>query len=168
MGYYKQKQILEEEDFVPEKEHIIVETNEDINKGKTLLEVFSGQDVHKRNANNRNRGKVYERKVAAAIGGGRNLDKRYKHLDVYNETTCYEVKSTQAKVPAWIDSAMQQCEKASAESGYEMGGIIKVWTQGKARAFLIKEIDLTVYNWTEISEKDAEKIIEETYEETND
>jgi hypothetical protein len=153
MGYYKQKQILEEEDFVPEKEHIIVETT---------------KDVYKRNANNRNRGKVYERKVAAAIGGVRNLDKRYKHLDVYNETTCYEVKSTQAKVPAWIDSAMQQCEKASAESGYEMGGIIKVWTQGKARAFLIKEIDLTVYNWTEISEKDAEKIIEETYEETND
>tara|TARA_R110000744_G_scaffold169731_1_gene287712 strand:+ start:1028 stop:1423 length:396 start_codon:yes stop_codon:yes gene_type:complete len=120
MGYYKQQQIIEESEFVPEK-----------------------KDVHKRNANNRNRGKVYERKVAAAIGGVRNLDKRYQHLDVYNDTTCYEVKSTQAAVPQWIDSAMQQCENASAESGYEMGGIIKVWTQGKARAFLIKEIDLT-------------------------
>jgi hypothetical protein len=152
MGYYKQQQIIEESEFVPEKEHIIVETN---------------KDIYKRNSNNRNRGKVYERKVAAAIGGVRNLDKRYQHLDVYNDTTCYEVKSTQAAVPQWIDSAMQQCEKASAESGYEMGGIIKVWTQGKARAFLIKEIDLTVYNWEGL-EDDAVKVKEETNEENND
>ena len=152
MGYYKQQQIIEESEFVPEKEHIIVETN---------------RDIYKRNANNRSRGKAYERKVAAAIGGVRNLDKRYQHLDVHNDTTCYEVKSTQAKVPQWIDSAMQQCEKASAESGYEMGGIIKVWTQGKARAFLIKEIDLTVYNWEGL-EDDAVKVKEETNEENND
>ena len=118
-----------------DKEHVIVETN---------------KDIYKRNANNRRRGKAYEKKVAAAIGGVRNLDKRFQHLDVHNETTCYEVKSTQAAVPQWLDSAMQQCEKASAESGYEMGGVIKVWTHNRARAFLIKEIDLTVYNWTEI------------------
>ena len=98
--------------------------------------------IHKQNRNNRQRGKHYERRIAEAIGGVRNLDKRYQHLDIYNDTTCYEVKSSQSSVPQWILSATKQNELASKESGYEQGGIIKVWTRGTARAFLIKEINI--------------------------
>ena len=50
--------------------------------------------------------------------------------------------SSQSSVPQWILSATRQNELASKESGYEQGGIIKVWTRGTARAFLIKEINL--------------------------
>ena len=98
--------------------------------------------IHKQNRNNRQRGKHYERRIAKAVNGVRTLDKRYQHLDVYNKTDCYEVKSSQSSVPQWILSATKQNELASKESGYEQGGIIKVWTQGTARAFLIKEINI--------------------------
>ena len=98
--------------------------------------------IHKQNRNNRERGKHYERRIAKAVGGVRNLDKRYQHLDVYNKTDCYEVKSSQSSVPQQILSATRQNELASKESGYEQGGIIKVWTRGTARAFLIKEINI--------------------------
>ena len=98
--------------------------------------------IHKQNRNNRQRGKHYERRIAKAVGGVRHLDKRYQHLDVYNKTDCYEVKSSQSSVPQWILSATKQNELASKESGYKQGGIIKVWTQGTARAFLIKEINI--------------------------
>ena len=98
--------------------------------------------MHKQNRNNRQRGKHYERVIAKAVGGVRNLDKRYQHLDIYNDTTCYEIKSSQSSVPQWILSATKHNELASKESRYEQGGIIKGWTRGTARAFLIKEINI--------------------------
>ena len=98
--------------------------------------------IHKQNRNNRERVNHYERRIAKAVNGVRNLDKRYQHLDIYNDTTCYEIKSSQSSVPQWILSATKQNELASKESGSEQGGIIKVWTRGTARAFLIKEINL--------------------------
>ena len=98
--------------------------------------------IHKQNRNNRERGKHYERRIAKAVNGVRNLDKRYQHLDVYNKTHCYEVKSSQSSVPQWILSATKQNELASKESGYEQGGIIKVWTKGTAKAYLIKFTNL--------------------------
>tara|TARA_Y100000401_G_scaffold116652_1_gene122969 strand:+ start:1142 stop:1489 length:348 start_codon:yes stop_codon:yes gene_type:complete len=111
---------------------------------KTLLEVFSGKnDQTRTNRNNRLRGKAWERRVAEAVGGKRNLDKSRPHTDVENDTHVYEVKSTTSRVPAWIANAWRQGELASDESQKELGGIIKVWTgQRPARAFLIQEIDL--------------------------
>ena len=96
-----------------------------------------------RNANNRTRGKKYERRVAASVGGKRNLDKSRPHTDVETKHDVYEVKSTQASVPVWLVKALRQLELASAESNKRQGGVIKVYTKGaKARAFLIQEIDL--------------------------
>ena len=93
--------------------------------------------------NNKNRGKVYERRVAASVGGKRNLDKSRPHTDVETKHDVYEVKSTQASVPVWLVKALSQLELASAESNKRQGGVIKVYTKGaKARAFLIQEIDL--------------------------
>ena len=96
----------------------------------------------RRNANNRNRGKVYERRVALTLGGVRNLDKSRPHTDVETEDSVYEVKSTQASVPVWLASALTQLEKASAESRKRQGGVVKVYTKHRARAFLITEVPL--------------------------
>jgi len=96
----------------------------------------------KRNKGNRNRGKEYERRVAAALGGVRNLDKGRPHTDVETETEVFEIKSTQASVPVWLASALNQLEKASAESEKRQGGVVKVYTKNKARAFLITEVPL--------------------------
>ena len=98
--------------------------------------------VKSRNANNRNRGKVYERRIAQALGGVRNLDKSRPHTDVETEDAVYEVKSTQASVPQWIASAMEQCRLASEESNKAMGGVVKVFTKGTAKAYLIQELPL--------------------------
>ena len=96
-----------------------------------------------RNANNRTRGKKYERRVAASVGGKRNLDKSRPHTDVETKHVVYEVKSTQSATPQWLLKAMDQCNLAALESNKKMGGVIKVYTKGaKARAFLIKEIEL--------------------------
>ena len=98
-----------------------------------------------RNANNRRRGKEYERRVAAALGGVRNIDKSRPHTDVETSGWVYEVKSTQAAVPAWLQKAMSQLALASDESLKPMGGVVKVYTRGaKARAFLIQEMSLKV------------------------
>mgnify|MGYP003665316321 CR=1 FL=1 len=70
------------------------------------------------NANNRRRGKEYERRVAAAVGGKRNLDKSRPHTDVETDTTVYEIKSTISPVPKFLLSAMQQCVLAAKESRY--------------------------------------------------
>ena len=99
----------------------------------------------KRNAGNRRRGKTYERMVAIALGGVRNLDKSRPHTDVETKYKVYEVKSTQASVPQWLEKAMGQCWQAANESQKKIGGVVKVWTGGqgrKARAFLIQEIEL--------------------------
>ena len=96
-----------------------------------------------RNANNRNRGKEYERRVASALGGVRNLDKGRPHTDVETTDSVYEVKSSQAPVPQWLKKAVAQLESASKESKKHMGGVVKVYTKGaKARAFLITEVEL--------------------------
>ena len=119
MGYFKQKQIEEESEFVPERKRT--------------------------NANNRRRGKEYERRVAAALGGKRNLDKSLPHTDVETDTSVYEIKSTISPVPKWLLSAMRQCVLAAEESKKDMGGVIKVYTGGQggaSRAFLITEVDL--------------------------
>ena len=96
----------------------------------------------RRNANNRNRGKIYERRIALALGGVRNLDKSRPHTDVETEDAVYEVKSTQASVPRWIAKAMEQCRLASEESNKAMGGVVKVFTKGTAKAYLIQELPL--------------------------
>ena len=98
--------------------------------------------VTRRNTNNRRRGKVYENRVAIAVGGKRNLDKSRPHTDVETETEVFEIKSTQASVPVWLASALNQLEKASAESRKKQGGVVKVYTKNKARAFLITEVPL--------------------------
>ncbi len=100
-------------------------------------------NIKKRNANNRNRGKSYERRVAASVGGVRNLDKSRPHTDVENATHVYEVKSTQTSVPVWLKKALGQLEQAATESEKLQGGVVKVYTKGsRARAFLIQEIEL--------------------------
>ena len=100
--------------------------------------------VTRRNTNNRRRGKVYEKRVAIAVGGRRNLDKSRPHTDVETEDTVYEIKSTQASVPNWMEKAFIQLELASKESNKAKGGVVRVHT-GKgvgARAFLITELPL--------------------------
>ena len=97
----------------------------------------------KRNRGNRNRGKEYERRVAAALGGVRNLDKGRPHTDVETTDSVYEVKSSQAPVPQWLKKAEAQLESASKESKKHMGGVVKVSTKrAKERAFLITEVEL--------------------------
>lgn len=99
--------------------------------------------LKKRNNNNRIRGKTYERRVAMALGGVRNLDKSRPHTDVETVDAVYEVKSTQTAVPAWLKKALGQLVLASKESNKREGGVVKVYTKGaKARAFLIQEIEL--------------------------
>ena len=100
------------------------------------------QVVTKRNRNNRARGKHYEKRTAEALGGWRNLDKSRPHTDVETDTEVYEIKSTQASIPRWMDKAFSQLELASKESKKIKGGVIRVHTEpGKgARAFLIQEI----------------------------
>ena len=96
-----------------------------------------------RGRNNKNRGKVYERRVAAALGGIRNISDSQPHTDVETDDAVYEVKSTQTATPSWLLRAMSQLELASEESNKKQGGVVKVYTKGaKARAFLIQEIDL--------------------------
>ena len=103
-----------------------------------------GETQRKRtNKNNRLRGKAWERLIAEADGGKRNLDKSRPHTDVETDTEVFEIKSTTAKLPTWIESAWRQGELAAAESDKKMGGIIKVWTgQRPAKAFLIQEVKI--------------------------
>lgn len=99
----------------------------------------------RRNANNRRRGKQYERVVAEWAGGKRNLDKGRPHTDVENDSSVYEVKSRQMAVPRWLEGAFAQLELASEESRKEKGGVVVVYTGGRgrsARGFVIKEIEL--------------------------
>jgi len=93
--------------------------------------------------NNKQRGKVYERRVATTLGGKRNISNDQPHTDVETDDSVYEVKSTQTATPSWLLRAMSQLELASEESNKKQGGVVKVYTKGaKARAFLIQEIDL--------------------------
>jgi len=108
------------------------------------MQTSKEQDIKKRNSNNRRRGKVYERRVAQSVGGVRNLDKSKPHTDVETSDSVYEVKSTQASVPTWMRKAFNQLEMASKESKKEKGGVIRVHTKGTARAFIIKEIDISL------------------------
>jgi hypothetical protein len=99
--------------------------------------------IKKTNRNNRLRGKSYEKRVAASVGGVRNMDKSRPHTDVENATHVYEVKSTQSTTPVWLKKALGQLEQAATESDKLQGGVVKVYTKGsKARAFLIQEIEL--------------------------
>ena len=99
--------------------------------------------IKKTNRNNRRRGKSYEKRVAASVGGIRNMDKSRPHTDVENSTHVYEVKSTQSTTPVWLKKALGQLEQAATESEKLQGGVVKVYTKGsKARAFLIQEIEL--------------------------
>ena len=98
-------------------------------------------DTTKRNKNNRERGKKYERSSAELVDGVRNLDKSKPHTDVYNDTHLFEIKSSQTKVPTRLNHALEQIELASKESNKEVGGVIWVYTKGaKARYILMKEI----------------------------
>jgi len=102
-------------------------------------------NVKKRNRNNRQRGKIYEKLIASVFNGVRNLDKSRPHTDVENKTHVYEVKSRQAKMPTLFDGAFKQLHLASKESKKREGGVVVVYTGGqggKARAVLIQEIDL--------------------------
>ena len=98
---------------------------------------------HNIGRNNKQRGKIYERRVAAALEGIRNINNMQQHTDVETDEFVYEVKSTQSKVPVWLDNAKKQLELASKETNKKEGGVIKVYTKGaKARAFLIYEIEI--------------------------
>jgi len=101
-------------------------------------------DSKSRNRGNRNRGKKYERLAAEMVGGVRNLDKARPHTDVETDKEVFEIKSTQANVPAWLVKATEQLSLASKESNKKPGGVIRIHTGGqggKVRAFLIKEIE---------------------------
>ena len=117
---------------------------EDVPEGTVLNWEYTLEfKLKKRNNNNRIRGKTYERRVATALGGVRNLDKSRPHTDVETVDAVYEVKSTQSAVPVWLKKALGQLVLASKESKKREGGVIKVYTKGaKARAFLIQEIEL--------------------------
>jgi len=117
---------------------------EDVPEGTVLIWEYTLEfKLKKRNNNNRERGKTYERRVAVALGGVRNLDKGRPHTDVETVDAVYEVKSTQSAVPVWLKKALGQLVLASKESKKREGGVIKVYTKGaKARAFLIQEIEL--------------------------
>ena len=117
---------------------------EDVPEGAVLNWEYTLEfKLKKRNNNNRIRGKTYERRVAMALGGVRNLDKSRPHTDVETMDAVYEVKSTQSAVPVWLKKALGQLVLASKESNKREGGVIKVYTKGaKARAFLIQEIEL--------------------------
>ncbi len=100
-------------------------------------------DAKKIGRNNKQRGKVWERKVATSLGGIRNINNDQPHTDVETSDAVYEVKSTQTTTPAWLVKALGQLGLASEETGKRQGGVVKVYTKGqKARAFLIKEITL--------------------------
>ena len=95
----------------------------------------------RRNKNNRERGKRYERSSAELVGGVRNLDKSKPHTDVYNDTHVFEIKSQQTSVPTRLNHALEQIQLASKESDKEIGGVIWVYTKGaKARYILMREI----------------------------
>ena len=117
---------------------------EDVPEGAVLNWEYTLEfKLKKRNNNNRVRGKTYERRVAVALGGVRNLDKSRPHTDVETVDAVYEVKSTQSAVPVWLKKALGQLVLASQESMKREGGVVKVYTKGaKARAFLIQEIEL--------------------------
>ena len=109
---------------------------------KRSREIIGSIDRSNRGRNNKRRGKTYERRVAKALGGVRNIDSARPHTDVETDDAVYEIKSTQSSTPAWLDKATSQLSKASIESKKDMGGVIKVYTKGKARAFLIQEIEI--------------------------
>ena len=109
---------------------------------KRSREIIGSIDRSNRGRNNKRRGKIYERRVAKALGGVRNIDSARPHTDVETDDAVYEIKSTQSSTPAWLDKATSQLSKASIESKKDMGGVIKVYTKGKARAFLIQEIEI--------------------------
>ena len=114
-----------------------------IESGTNIIGNAHQNSLKHRGRNNKNRGKVYERRVAAALGGIRNISNSQPHTDVETDDAVYEVKSTQTATPSWLLRAMSQLELASEESNKKQGGVVKVYTKGaKARAFLIKEIDL--------------------------
>ena len=99
------------------------------------------RDAKKTNRNNRRRGKEYEKRSAVLVDGVRNLDKSRPHTDVENDTHVFEIKSSQAKVPARLNHAMEQVVLASEESNKKSGGVIWVYTKGtRARYFLIQEM----------------------------
>ena len=108
------------------------------------MQISKEQDIKKRNSNNRRRGKSYERRVAQSVGGVRNLDKSKPHTDVETTSHVYEVKSTQASVPTWMRKAFRQLQMASEESQKEKGGVVRIHTKGTAKAFIIKEIDISL------------------------
>ena len=109
---------------------------------KRSREIIGSIDRSNRGRNNKRRGKEYERRVARALGGVRNIDSARPHTDVETDDAVYEIKSTQSSTPAWLDKATSQLSKASIESKKGMGGVVKVYTKGKARAFLIQEIEI--------------------------
>ena len=93
--------------------------------------------------NNKQRGKVYERRVASTLGGKRNISNDQPHTDVETDDSVYEVKSTQTTTPTWLVKAFGQLGLAAKESKKKPGGVVKVYTKGqKARAFLITELEL--------------------------
>jgi len=102
-------------------------------------------NASKRGRNNKSRGKTWERKIAEVMGGKRNISDSTPHTDVETDTEVFEVKSRQSKMPALFDGAFKQLALASEESNKEQGGVVVVYTGGpggKARAVLIKEIEL--------------------------
>ena len=100
-------------------------------------------DAKKIGRNNKQRGKVWERKVATSFGGMRNVNNSQPHTDVETSDAVYEVKSTQTTTPTWLVKAFGQLGLAAKESKKKPGGVVKVYTKGqKARAFLITELEL--------------------------
>ena len=112
---------------------------------ESMQNMKSIQNASKRGRNNKNRGKVWERKIAEVFGGKRNISDSTPHTDVETDTEVFEIKSRQVKMPALFDGAFKQLALASEESNKEQGGVVVVYTGGAggtARAILIKEIEL--------------------------
>ena len=112
---------------------------------ESMQNMNSIQNDSKRGRNNKNRGKVWERKIAEVFGGKRNISDSTPHTDIETDTEVFEIKSRQVKMPALFDGAFKQLALASEESNKEQGGVVVVYTGGAggtARASLIKEIEL--------------------------
>ena len=127
--------------------------------GKTLLEVFSGDDASKRGKNNRSRGLSLERTVRDILNrvmraeAWRNPSTGKEIADVETRTgicplcagvgqlsLAVEVKSFIKKMPMWLERGVSQSEKAAVQTG-KTGVVIVTWKdKGARRYFLMSEL----------------------------
>ena len=128
--------------------------------GKTLLEVFSGDEASKRGKNNRSRGLSLERTVRDILNRvmltvtWRNPSTGSEIADVETQngicplcdgagqlSLAVEVKSFQSAMPKWLERGVIQSEKAAVQTS-KTGVVIVTWKdKGARRYFLMSELE---------------------------